>query len=380
MADLMELLLSGLKQAALSIYTTSTGRTMPRAEFTNDRLGILHGITQDEAPLHSSEPPSKRAKKPRSHSGDDKDRHKDRGGERDRERKSKKFRFKKPHRSKEKESSSSSRHTNSTSKPQRDKYHVQLDDDPTAYDDSYIPNIAAWNSSGDPDAAFRESLFDAMADDEGAAFWEGVYGQPIHVYQRPSAKDERGDLEMMDDEDYAKYVREKMWEKSHEHIMEERARRERKRERRREEEEERVEWEREEKERRVREKLRREKRAVEKMRTRWEEYAQYWEAHAKGSGGGSGGGGGGIPWPVASGKSRDVTKDAVEEFVRATPGGRSALADVVKVERIRWHPDKAQQRWGRDALGEMGMRAVTTVFQTLDALWAEYKKQDEKAS
>ncbi|KAI5857580.1 hypothetical protein BZA05DRAFT_384031 [Tricharina praecox] len=360
---------------------------MSRPEFTNDRLGILHGITQDEAPPHSA-PSPKRAKKShrssRSHSGDDKDRDRDNDGNggRDRDRKSKKFRFKKPHRSKEKERTSSSRHTSSsTSKTPRDKYHAPLDDDPTAYDDSYIPNLAAWNSSsGGPDAAFRESLFDAMADDEGAAFWEGVYGQPIHVYQRPPAKDERGELEMMDDEDYAKYVREKMWEKSHEHIMEERVRRESKRERRKkEEEEERVEWEREEKERRVRDKLRREKRSIEKMRARWEEYAQYWEAHAKGPGGGDGGGGG-IPWPVASGKSRDVTREAVEEFILAASGGRSSLADVVKVERIRWHPDKAQQRWGRDALGEMEMRAVTTVFQTLDALWAEHKKQNEKPS
>src|SRR5436190_10673322 len=36
-----------------------------------------------------------------------------------------------------------------------------------------------------PDTAFRESLFDALADDEGAAYWESVYGQPIHIYPRP---------------------------------------------------------------------------------------------------------------------------------------------------------------------------------------------------
>jgi len=354
---------------------------MTRPEFTNDRLGILHGITRDEAPQHPSEPPPKRTKKSHrsscSHPGD---RDKDSDGAKDKERRSKRFRFKKSHRSKGKERSSSNRHGSSTPKTRRDKYHAPLADDPTAYDDSYIPNLASWNSSGDPDAAFRESLFDAMADDEGAAFWEGVYGQPIHVYQRPPVKDERGELEMMDDEDYAKFVREKMWEKSHGHITEERERRERERERRKQkEEEERVEWEYKEKEQRARDKLRREKRAIEKMRTRWEEYTQYWEAHARGPNRGDGSGGD-IPWPVASGKSRDVTKEAVEEFVLAAPGGRSTLADVVKVERIRWHPDKAQQRWGRGALGEMEMRAVTTVFQTLDALWVEHKKQDEKAS
>ena len=52
--------------------------------------------------------------------------------------------------------------------------------------------MASWNQAKDPEAAFRESLFDAMADDEGAAFWEGVYGQPIHVYERPAVSDSRG--------------------------------------------------------------------------------------------------------------------------------------------------------------------------------------------
>lgn len=47
-----------------------------------------------------------------------------------------------------------------------------------------------------PNSAFRESLFDALADDEGAAFWESVYGQPIHTYDIPSVpKGPNGELE-----------------------------------------------------------------------------------------------------------------------------------------------------------------------------------------
>lgn len=87
------------------------------------------------------------------------------------------------------------------------------------------------------DAAFRESLFDALADDEGAAYWEGVYGQPIHTYSRyvpmHESDQDAGDnpvLERMSDDEYAAYVRTKMWEKSREHLMEERDRRRRLRE------------------------------------------------------------------------------------------------------------------------------------------------------
>lgn len=42
------------------------------------------------------------------------------------------------------------------------------------------------------DDAFRDSLFDALADDEGAHYWESVYSQPIHVYPRPSVETPQG--------------------------------------------------------------------------------------------------------------------------------------------------------------------------------------------
>lgn len=335
---------------------------MSRPEFSNDRLGILHGITIDDAP-----PPPKRSKrKSEPHHTRSSSRHRSHSPSTSEPRKSK-FRFKKKHSSRH-----SDRPTTSSSSSKRPKhgYHAPLVDDPTEYDDTYIPNVASWSHAKDPDAAFRESLFDAMADDEGAAFWEGVYGQPIHVYSRPGLKDERGELEQMGDEEYASYVREKMWEKSHEHIMEERARREKEKERRKQsEEEEREEWEREERERRVKEKVRRERRGEENMRRRWGEYAGYWETQ-KGVGDP-----GDIPWPVGTGKARDVTKEAVEEFILAAPKERMGLQDVIKAERVRWHPDKAQQRWGREALTETEMRAITTVFQTVDGLWREREER-----
>src|ERR1700742_2725384 len=65
----------------------------------------------------------------------------------------------------------------------------------------YEPQAQANNSTDlPPDQAFRESLFDAMGDDEGAAFWENVYGQPIHHYPDTYQDEETGELERMTDD------------------------------------------------------------------------------------------------------------------------------------------------------------------------------------
>ena len=109
---------------------------------------------------------------------------------------------------------------------------------------------------------------------------------------------------------------------------------------------------------------------ADKMHKRWEEYAEYWETQKGVSEPGS------IPWPVMSGRLRDVSKEAVEEFILAAPRER-ALQEVIKTERVRWHPDKAQQRWGRDALTETEMQAITTVFQTIDGLWVDRRDKNE---
>lgn len=282
-----------------------------------------------------------------------------------------KFRFKKKARSERSEHSERRENTSSqtsSSAPKRHKtYHtsIDLDDDPSLYDDSYIPNSAAWQRAADPDAAFLESVFDAMADDEGAQFWEGVYGQPIHEYERPMKKDERGELERMTDEEYAKYVRERMWERSYEFVEQERRRREQDRTKRKERErEEQEEWEREERERRREEKKRKERRERDRFKDAWKDYLRYWESGSSKVAD--------IPWPVASGRVKDVVRENVEEFMLAAPR-EEEITDVLKRERVRWHPDKAQQRWGLDALTKTEMEAITMVFQTVDALWAEYK-------
>ena len=193
--------------------------------------------------------------------------------------------------------------------------------------------------------------------------------------------EEGGELERMSDEEYTAYVRAKMWEKSHEHLVEERMRREEERAKRKKRE---GDWEREvteavrrgEERRRVREK----NKAMERWRGVWEGYLAGWER-----GKGVGGDEKGkimrevrelISWPVESGKFKDVGKDEVEMFLRNVPqteekGGVVDLPAVLKAERVRWHPDKMQQRFGNLGIDEGTMKAITAVFQVIDRMWSE---------
>ncbi|GKZ33256.1 hypothetical protein AbraIFM66950_003094 [Aspergillus brasiliensis] len=246
-----------------------------------------------------------------------------------------------------------------------------------------------------PSAAFRESLFDALGDDEGAAYWESVYGQPIHTYSVPEIpKGPNGELEAMDEEEYAAYVRRKMWERTREGMLaeEERLREERRkvREHERKRDKERVEWE-----RAVEESLRR---GSERKRRRgwkevWGRYCRCWEGLdrvVRGDDGSSMGDGGKgrfeemVFWPVESGKRRDVGREAVEGFMRECArviddedkdGGGDGLLGLLKSERVRWHPDKIQHRYGKLGIDERVLKSVTEVFQIVDQMWNEERKR-----
>ena len=244
--------------------------------------------------------------------------------------------------------------------------------------ESAYPPSSRWDTQPDPETAFRESLFDALADDEGAAFWEGVYGQPIHTYSPyyPNVSDDVEDitgepkLERMTDEEYVSYVRSKMWEKSHAHIVEERERREQERARRKEKEAQGRKFQVE-----VEDALRRgeERRRKGRWKQAWEAYSKAWEdgsaEKAKGREK--------IRWPVESGHWRDVNKDEVEIFFkngpRAVGDPQVSLATILKKERVNWHPDKWQQRTGVAGLDEETVKLVTSVFQVVDRLWSQVK-------
>ncbi|KAI3401271.1 hypothetical protein diail_11977 [Diaporthe ilicicola] len=230
----------------------------------------------------------------------------------------------------------------------------------------------------DPDAAFRESLFDAMADDEGAAYWEGIYGQPIHIYPQEAPNRETGELERMTDEEYAAHVRQKMWEKTHAGLMEEKARRAKRREeraRREQEAEERIEEERRI-QREVERSLRRgeERRKRREWTERFRDYGTKWE--------GWDGGGDTIPWPTKSGRRKDVDQEEVRAFfVRGMDLdalGERGFAAKLKEQRVRWHPDKIQQKLGgREKAGERVMKDVTVVFQVIDTLYDDIRSKSK---
>ena len=249
-------------------------------------------------------------------------------------------------------------------------------DDPSLYDDTHLPNTSS-SQYMDPDAEFRESLFDAMADDEGAQFWEGVYGQPIHTY--PNVKETpEGELERMTDEEYTAFVRAKMYEKTHQHLIEEKARRDAaKKERERLAKEGRKEeMEAERFRRKVEDSLRRgeERKGRKAWGEKWDAYLQKWEELAKG---GSTVAVASIPWPVEGGKRKDVGTKEIERFFLYAPSSgqptETQLSNVLKLERIRWHPDKIQQKLGGQDVEESVIQGVTEVFQIIDRMWAEVR-------
>jgi hypothetical protein len=234
----------------------------------------------------------------------------------------------------------------------------------------------------DRETAFRESLFDAMADEEGADYWASVYGQPIHNYPNTYVSKETGKLESMNEDEYAEYVRTKMWEKSHQHIVEERARREAAAKKAKEEREaarksgSRMEADQDAFRRRMEESLRKgeERRAEKGWKDAWRRYLDKWEEVMKqrsqleeaadldki------------IPWPTVSGNAKDIDASHITAFFEHMPKElrEKGLKDVLKKERIRWHPDKMQQRLGR-GLREQTLQTVTATFQLIDNLWSK---------
>ncbi|KAF8455396.1 hypothetical protein BGX38DRAFT_1168685 [Terfezia claveryi] len=215
-----------------------------------------------------------------------------------------------------------------------------------------------------------------MADDEGAAFWEGVYGQRVDVYSRPEVEGPTGKLEEMDDDEYASYVRSKMYEKTHEYIFEERLKREKARveakERRKRESEE---WEAAEKERLRREQARRQKKSRDKLKKVWEDYQAAWSQITVDRKGDEVLTASLIPWPVASRQLKDVDSTTVGEFYLSAPVDQTSdgLYNLLKTERVKWHPDKMQQRWGQ--LEQDVMAGINATFQTIDSMWVDHKEK-----
>ncbi len=261
----------------------------------------------------------------------------------------------------------------------------------------------------DPDAAFRQSLFDAMADDEGAAYWEAIYGQPVRAFAEEAkqasntnstAKDDPDGLAAMDDEQYADYVRRRMWERSDAGRREAREAQKRQQaaaaaadEKRRQQKQEqehvaagdRAHWA------AVDRSLRRgeARRARRWWQDQWQAYTDAWagwEAQPSPQT---------IPWPVPPPRARDgggggdvdqaaakAAEEAYAKEVRAFFTGDAGDTDTTETgllarlrdERVRWHPDKMQQRLG-GSVDATVLRDVTAIFQVVDRLWGEMRKR-----
>jgi hypothetical protein len=77
-----------------------------------------------------------------------------------------------------------------------------------------------------------------------------------------------------------------------------------------------------------------------------------------------------IPWPVVSGMVKHVCSEEIERFLQSSPTWKHDPAAILKIERVRWHPDKMQQRLGQH-IDLDAMKSVTAVFQVIDRLWTE---------
>lgn len=213
-----------------------------------------------------------------------------------------------------------------------------------------------------------------MADDEGAAYWEGVYGQPVHVYSDEKVGPQ-GELERMTDDEYAAHVRQKMWEKTHAGLLEERARRD-EHKKQREKEQKQSRQLREEMERSI--KRGEERRLRRSWERRWEDYTKAWAAWD--------GSPETLAWPLQGGRPKDgediASGDVRAFFVQGLELdklGYEAFVAKLKDERVRWHPDKVQQRLG-GKVDERIIKDVTAIFQIIDRLWTEMRDKASTAS
>lgn len=277
----------------------------------------------------------------------------------------------------------------------------KLSDGPTESDE-----IRDRESNLPPDQAFQESLFDALGDDEGAAYWQNVYGQPIHTFPNSFQNPETGELEQMTDDEYASFVRRKMWEKSWEGI--EAAREEKRRQREQQRREARQnqsqnnshsEAPRQHRSRgsdhdfddQIEASLRRgeHRKLRRRWKTLWQEYVLAWDnlkssevrrssvdhaeqVYLRNK----------IAWPVESGKREDVTAENVERFISEIAQSLSqdektvpVRHSLIKQERIKWHPDKMQQRYGYMDIDNSTMQGITAVFQILDRMWNDIRER-----
>lgn len=230
---------------------------------------------------------------------------------------------------------------------------------------------------------FREKLFDAMGDDAGPADTEARFNE-YDDYVPPRWRDDqshnRDDPSMMEDDEYAEWVREGMWRRTHRAEVEAQERAEEERKRKKEKEKARREetrkMEREDNERRAR---RRQVKEQQSIVDAWTAYDTRWTQLRTGPASGKLAFTD-LPWPshplpTLPLEPDTLSKQSVSSFLL------SPLHSVGKPRKQRlrealllYHPDRFVAKWmglvrGKDAPGVQ--EAVGRVARVLTALVEE---------
>lgn len=83
-------------------------------------------------------------------------------------------------------------------------------------------------------------------------------------------------------------------------------------------------------------------------------------------------------WPVRSGRMADVDADTLKMFYRRCVVDDDLLAQELRKERKRWHPDSVQKKVGK--LDKEVLDKVTEVFQEIDRLFGHLTGRQERST
>ncbi|KAF8526050.1 hypothetical protein BU17DRAFT_41400 [Hysterangium stoloniferum] len=266
------------------------------------------------------------------------------------------------------------------------------DGPPEGGDDGWTPRASS--SKIDPDEVradveerwFRAKLFDAMQDDYDSRLdhIEANLNDYAHVPSRWRAADAARDPDnagatdpnLMGEEEYAEWVRENMWRRTHKAEMEERNRKkaERKAAKKRERDA-REETKRLEKEREAERIAKRELKARQRRLEAWEYYETRWKKYMLSE----------LPdkllkfhdisWPVFSVPvtAEDLSQESISAFLLygIENDGPKVRKERIREALLRWHPDKFEGKMGAklDLMQkDMVMEGVGIVARCLNTL------------
>ncbi|KAF8583826.1 hypothetical protein K439DRAFT_1653375 [Ramaria rubella] len=214
---------------------------------------------------------------------------------------------------------------------------------------------------------FREKLFDAMEDDydhrlDGIEAQLNDYGHVPHRWKAAAAEDHHlfdhptVNPNEMADEEYAEWIREGMWRRTHKAEVEERERKQAERKARKEKERKaKEEAARLEREREAQRQVKREFKEGRRRREAWDYYETRWKAHTNAEPPDIPLKFRDVPWPVFSvpTTTEDLTTERICSFLlygldmdRDATLGSKTRKERIREALLRWHPDKFEGKMG----------------------------------